>query len=192
MEVSQLTRGLSLDDNRISTTAHTHGTRHQKQLYRTQSADVKNSGGDTTTFGGESLRAASESPQMYSKETLGIDSDIVELQNREALGSGDKSGEICDDGHMFQPHTLPREPDSNEVRVLLAVHLPSGRRQQRHFRPVEKLSVILQFAENVSECDLSQFRLVCNLPKQVFSNLSLKIEDTGLQNRTVLYLEEKL
>lgn len=135
----------------------------------------------------QSSKVISERPQMCNEEGSVIDSGTVEV-----LGIGDTAAEISGSNiaPVFMPHILPGEPDSGEVRVLLAVHLPSGQRQQRHFRPVEKLSAILQFAENICECDLSRYSLVCSLPKQVFHNLALKIEDTGLQNRTVLYLEE--
>lgn len=90
----------------------------------------------------------------------------------------------------FQPHDLPREPDDAEVRILLAIRLPDGRRHQRYFRLVEKMDLVLKFAENVSGMDLAEFRLACNAPRAVFTDLTQQVGESGIQDRTILYLEE--
>ena len=88
-------------------------------------------------------------------------------------------------------HDLPSEPLESEERVLLAIKLPDGKRIQRFFRPLDQLDSVLHFAENSSLLDYSEYDLVCNVPKTMFYDLSQKIQDTELKDRTVLYLEEK-
>lgn len=88
-------------------------------------------------------------------------------------------------------HSLPSEPSEAEERLLLAIKLPDGKRIQRYFRPHDQLNTVLHFAENSSLLDYSEYDLACNVPKNVFYDLSKIIQDTELKDRTVLYLEEK-
>ena len=88
-------------------------------------------------------------------------------------------------------HDLPSEPRKDEEHVLLAIKLPDGQRIQRCFRPMDQLHSVLHFAENSSLVDYSEYDLVCNVPKTVFYDLSQRIQDTQIKDRTVLYLEEK-
>ena len=88
-------------------------------------------------------------------------------------------------------HDLPDEPRTDEDKILLAIKLPDGKRIQRHFRPSESLETVVHFAENSSLTDFSGYWLVCNAPKLTFVDLSQRIGDTPIQDRTVLYLEEK-
>ncbi|KAK3591054.1 hypothetical protein CHS0354_026068 [Potamilus streckersoni] len=92
---------------------------------------------------------------------------------------------------LLMKHKLPLEPDSNETRVLLAIRLPDGKRHQHYFRPSEPLEDVLFFIENESGLDFSAFNLACNTPKCVFDDLTVSINDAKLQDRTVLYLEQR-
>ncbi|XP_061197533.1 uncharacterized protein LOC133205696 [Saccostrea echinata] len=102
--------------------------------------------------------------------------------NRKLLDLSNKDG--------FKPRDLPTEPGETEQRILLAIRLPDGRRHQRYFRLVEKMDTVLKFAENVTGMELGEYRLACNAPKAVFTDLTQLIGESGLQDRTVLYLEE--
>ncbi|KAJ8319951.1 hypothetical protein KUTeg_001538 [Tegillarca granosa] len=91
----------------------------------------------------------------------------------------------------FKPHFLPEEPSEDETRILLAVRLLNGQRHERYFRPTEQLDLVLQFAENMGMQDLSSYNLACNAPRLVFSDMTALIRDSGLVERTVLYLEQR-
>lgn len=83
------------------------------------------------------------------------------------------------------------EPGEDEERVLLAVRLPNGTRLQRYFRPTDPLKLLVDLAEIKCEISLFEYYLVRNAPRTVFSNLNVIIGDTDLEDRTVLYLDEK-
>lgn len=91
----------------------------------------------------------------------------------------------------FKPHFLPEEPSEDEARIHLAVRLLNGQRHERHFRLSEQLDLVLQFAENMGMQDLSSYNLACNAPRLVFSDMTILIGDSGLAERTVLYLEQR-
>lgn len=101
------------------------------------------------------------------------------------------SYDVTMDGIDFTRHKLPSEPTDNDTRILLAVRLLDGSRKQRYFRVTDKLQMVLQFAENSSNCDLSTYDIVRNMPRVVYTNLSVSVGETDLVDRTVLYLEEK-
>jgi hypothetical protein len=50
---------------------------------------------------------------------------------------------------------------------------------------------VKQFAENELCSDLSNYQLSCNAPKVFFTSLSQMICDSGLEDRTLLFLVEK-
>ncbi|KAL4221101.1 cilium assembly [Mactra antiquata] len=88
-------------------------------------------------------------------------------------------------------HELPVEPSEGEPRVLLAIKLPDGKRIQRYFSPQDNLETVMHYAENDNLVNYEDYLLVCNAPRTTFTDLSMKIEETQLRDRTVLYLEEK-
>ena len=89
---------------------------------------------------------------------------------------------------------VPREPGPNEPRILLALKLPDGTRVERYFHPHARLIGILAYAHSqypilpVSQCNLYRMDIV---PKKLLAQTDLSLEDVGIQNRTVLYVEEK-
>ncbi|XP_052821090.1 filaggrin-2-like [Mya arenaria] len=88
-------------------------------------------------------------------------------------------------------HEIPDEPSSDEPRLLLAVKLPDGKRIQRHFRPNETLDTVIKFAENTNLVKYEDMQLICNATHTQFSDPSVRISDTHIKDRTVLYLQEK-
>ena len=85
---------------------------------------------------------------------------------------------------------LPVEPNADEAEaILLAIKLPDGRRLQRYFLKSHTLKIVLNFAESSAQLDFTGTELVCDAPRKVFADLSLKICDTGLENRTVLHVQ---
>lgn len=83
---------------------------------------------------------------------------------------------------------MPKEPKGSEPGLLLAVKLPDGQRVQRNFRLSDTVSSVLKFAELSSKLDLRNCELICDVPRQVFQDFSVKLSDTNLQNRTVLHI----
>ena len=134
------------------------------------------------------------SEDIFQKSLLNYEKGLPD-DSEEKTESSDKEGEGIVAMDRVKPlevkHDLPNEPGKDEERVLLAVKLPDGQRIQRCFRPDDSLHSVLHFAENSSLIDYSEYDLVCNVPKIVFDNLSQRIQDAQLQDRTVLYLEEK-
>ncbi|OWF37192.1 serine/arginine repetitive matrix protein 2-like [Mizuhopecten yessoensis] len=91
----------------------------------------------------------------------------------------------------FTPHKLPAEPSEGATRILLAVRLLDGSRKQHYFRVTDRLEMVLHFAENCMNCDLSLHDLVRNMPRIVYTDLNVLVGEADLEDRTVLYLEEK-
>ena len=91
----------------------------------------------------------------------------------------------------YQPTPLPSEPDGAERRILLAIKMPSGERVQRYFRLTESLDIVLKFAEFMAHRHFDGHRFVCttSTPRKVYSDMHLKLVDTGLGDRTVLFLQ---
>ncbi|XP_076806189.1 UBX domain-containing protein 10-like [Clavelina lepadiformis] len=89
---------------------------------------------------------------------------------------------------------VPREPGPNEERLLLAIKLPDGARVERHFKPNTKLSGVLAYSYSqypvlpISQSDIYRMDKV---PKVLLEDLDLSLEEVGIKNRTVLYIEEK-
>ncbi len=94
---------------------------------------------------------------------------------------------------MFKPlkkkKDLPTEPKKGEDQLILAIKLPNGERVQRSFYPSDSLGVVMHFAEQSADLDFSGCELLCDMPKQVFKDLKLKLKDIQLQSRTILHIQ---
>ncbi|KAH9513580.1 hypothetical protein Btru_033418 [Bulinus truncatus] len=90
-----------------------------------------------------------------------------------------------------KPVIIP-SPDNYPTKdILLAVKLPSdGTRHQRYFSSKENLQSILDFAEDVAKQDFGGYILVSSAPRMVYKDLYVTIEHSGLQDKSVLHLEE--
>lgn len=85
--------------------------------------------------------------------------------------------------------TLPiqePEPDDDEPRLRIAIRLPSGSRIDRYFSPANKLQAILDFASMAMEENLVGYNL--KSPQTLYTELDITIEESGLCDRTLLYL----
>ncbi|XP_002129011.2 uncharacterized protein LOC100183946 [Ciona intestinalis] len=88
----------------------------------------------------------------------------------------------------------PKEPSANEERLLLALKLPDGTRVQRYFRPSNNIHEVLAYAQiqypvlQMSVCDICRMD---SIPKKIITQYSKSLHELGIQNRTVLYIEEK-
>ena len=134
------------------------------------------------------------SEDIFQKSLLNYEKGLPdELEEKTESSDKEEEGIVAMDRvkPLAVKHDLPNEPGKEEKQVLLAVKLPDGQRIQRCFRPDDSLHSVLHFAENSSLIDYSEYDLVCNVPKIVFDDLSQRIQDAKLQDRTVLYLEEK-
>lgn len=88
----------------------------------------------------------------------------------------------------------PPEPTETEPhRIQLAIKMLDGSRYERWFKLSDTIEDILCFAESVTNEGLPDNCEICTneLPKRVFSDLSLTLDDIGLQSRTVLYIQER-
>ncbi|KAK3104081.1 hypothetical protein FSP39_024287 [Pinctada imbricata] len=144
------------------------------------SIDLHKRDSDYTEEQGQSSRSS----QVTEREADFSKSDSSQVKNNKVQHESKSVGQ-------FIPHELPIEPSESESRIQLAIRLPDGRRHQHYFREYEKLDLVLKFAENISCMDLSDQRLACNAPRAVFADLSKTLSEAGIQDRTVLYLEEK-
>ena len=136
------------------------------------------------------------SQDIYEKSVSNFEQGLPsEGDDNDRLVLDDKDTDNNDAMEKMKPlelkHDLPNEPTDSEERLLLAIKLPDGQRIQRFFRPSDQLVTLLHFAENSSLLDYSEYDLACNVPKVVFYDLTQRIQDTELKDRTVLYLEEK-
>ena len=77
------------------------------------------------------------------------------------------------------------------AKVKLAIKLLDGSRHEHWFQNTDTLGDVLAFAESVS-CDVLPSCHFCTseVPRQVFTDMSVTVKDAGLQSRSVLYLEE--
>lgn len=84
----------------------------------------------------------------------------------------------------------PENPPAREV--LLAVKLPTdGTRHQKYFNSNETLQSIIEFAEEVAGQSFENYILVvASAPKNVYVDLEDTIENAGLEDKSVLHLEE--
>ncbi|XP_069115203.1 uncharacterized protein [Argopecten irradians] len=159
----------------------------------------------------EPLSAGHTTDQPYSRSLYRSESDFSEEQRSKGHSvssedpdnrllpdyqgaeemSSNQGNSVSQESSIFIPHKLPVEPSDGETRILLAVRLLDGSRKQRYFRVTDKLEVVLQFAENCVNCALSLYDLVRNMPRVVYTDLNVLVGEADLEDRTVLYLEEK-
>ncbi|XP_033763571.1 serine/arginine repetitive matrix protein 4-like [Pecten maximus] len=140
-------------------------------------------------------RSESDYSEEQRSKDLSVSSEDPESRLLQDYQGSDQSSNhgyrVPQESSHFIPHKLPAEPSAGETRILLAVRLLDGSRKQRYFRVTDKLEVVLQFAENCINCDLSLYDLVRNMPRVVYTDLNVLVGEADLEDRTVLYLEEK-
>lgn len=93
--------------------------------------------------------------------------------------------------HMKKPVIIPSPDCDTSKELLLAIKLPiDGKRHQKIFNSNETLQTIIDFAEDVSGQDFSGYILVCSAPKHTYRDLGETIESVGLEDKSVLHLEQ--
>ena len=119
-------------------------------------------------------------------------------KNFNSSGSSFVSPEhVIEEAPRFAPltreNTLSVEPTDTDGHntILLAVKLPDGTRVHRYFRLDETMAMVMHFAEVTSQLDLSNCELICCVPRQLFTDLSVTVGETGLKPRTVLHIRPK-
>ena len=140
-------------------------------------------------------KSPSVEPAIHELKGLNITGDSSEAEESKGSKESIKSEvEVPESEESFRKldkeTKLPPEPKDGEEKILLAVKLPNGRRVQRNFSPSHTLQMVLNFAEVSASLDFTDCDLVCPMPKQAFSTLSVTIRESGLHNRTVLHIEK--
>ena len=87
---------------------------------------------------------------------------------------------------------MPPEPSSEEPNcVLLAIKLPDGTRLERRFRQTDLLTDVMLVAQRHCPQPLSACELSTNdVPKRVFTDHGMTLQEAGLSVRTMLILSE--
>lgn len=76
-------------------------------------------------------------------------------------------------------------------KILLGVKIPTdGSRHKQYFKHDDQLRCIVLFAEEVSGKDFSNYIIIVPSLKQRFTDLTQKIKDAGLEDKSVVHLEE--
>ncbi|ESO89954.1 hypothetical protein LOTGIDRAFT_234065 [Lottia gigantea] len=86
------------------------------------------------------------------------------------------------------------DPSQDNPVIEIGVKLPdTGDRVCQVFHSFDTLKSVMKFAQNkTGSKKLSQkYSLAINMPRKVFTNLSITIKEAGLDNKTILYLIEK-
>ena len=136
----------------------------------------------------------SPSPELDGLNARGDTSDSLARKHSDGKEEENEKCEVLlESDTTFQQLTrniaLPQEPHGDELKILLAVKLPDGRRMQRNFNPSDTLQTVLNFAAVSASLDLTGCDLVCSMPMQVFHNKGMTIKESGLKNRTMLHVE---
>ena len=125
-------------------------------------------------------------------------SNAVENDSEDTSVTGSQSADTSpadDDATPFRALqrevTLIPEPTDSD-KVTLGIKLPNGQRIQRAFHFDDPLIAVIEFAEVSAQLDFSGCELVCIIsgPRQVFSDLTLTLAQSGIQNRTLLHIEK--
>merc|ERR1712150_68597 len=146
----------------------------------------------TTGKGKIQIDTTSTKPEeQKSKDSI---SSTTATGNQDKTASVTTKNEKSDTEQKIEKHLtrnikLPAEPAEDKPRVLLAVKLPNGQRVQRFFSPTDQLEIVLNFAELSSKLDLTNHEIVCDAPRKIFSNMTTTIQESGLENRTVVHVQ---
>ena len=92
-------------------------------------------------------------------------------------------------GDRLQTEQQPLQRAADEEHVLIAVKMPSGERLQRHFRPTDRLQLILKFVESEMKDIFKGCEFVRADTRQVLSDLRATIQASGIADRSVLFLQ---
>jgi hypothetical protein len=169
---------------------------------RPRSGSRRSSGGaavDVTTALSQSLTSFSKYkplPSIGSRPSSGSSSSHQScdtVMHYDILTFDKKLSEKVNELSLVKKYTVPTEPSEREPnRIHLAIKVLDGSRHERWFRLSDSVGDILAFAESVMGERLPDNCELCtnDPPTRTFSDLSLTLEDIGLDSRTVLYIQE--
>mmetsp|Transcript_39748 Transcript_39748/g.124867 ORF Transcript_39748/g.124867 Transcript_39748/m.124867 type:complete len:418 (+) Transcript_39748:99-1352(+) len=81
---------------------------------------------------------------------------------------------------------------TGEGTSLIAIKLPDGSRLQRRFCYTDKVQAIYDFLDAFADIEFDHFDVATNMPKVIYSDRSLSIEDAGLKPQALLFVQESL
>lgn len=168
------------------------------QLNRAESARRRKSSNHSNSSPSHKIKSTSQlsSSGFDSGELYDGDDDDSDSSHNLGSDKGDiYSGPPPPQFTQKQPVIIPSEngPTSAdpEQNILLAIRLPTdGSRHQRYFHRQDTLQAVVEFAEEQGGQDFAGYALVSSAPKTMYEDLEQTIGDAGLEDRTVLHLEE--
>ncbi|XP_017781577.1 PREDICTED: FAS-associated factor 2 [Nicrophorus vespilloides] len=141
----------------------------------------------------ESLKADQEKERRKEEERMAEEQQIKEIE-RERLEEIERKERIAKE-KVESVSKVPDEPtDDNPNSVLVVIKLPCGTRLCRRFLKTHSLEAIFYFVFSHPSAPDS-FEITTNFPKRVLrckseNNVVLTIEQAGLKNREVLFVND--
>jgi len=114
-------------------------------------------------------------------------------QRRQEAEAAEKAKKAKIDARVQQAseQLLPEPPAEEPGRVDVLIKAPDGRRLTRAFRAKDPLLQVYHYV-NVHACEAlagQEFRLVSTMPRAVYEDASVTLEDSGLKGRCALLVE---
>lgn len=162
-----------------STYIHSESRRQSEAVYSSYINDsfglsANSSSGDAT----ESVLSKTQHKPEFSSQTY---SKSKPNSSPAVSGMSERSYSTMD---------VPLKP-SGEGQIMLGVKIPTdGTRHKQYFSQHDELRSIIQFAEKISGKEFINHILVLSNPRRQFCDLSQTIAEAGLENKSVLHLEE--
>jgi len=78
----------------------------------------------------------------------------------------------------------------NQGVCSIVFRMPNGERVERRFYSNTKLQYLIDFAEAISDIDSINFQLVTNLPRTIYTEREITLENAGFTTKALLIVEE--
>jgi len=131
------------------------------------------------------------SPVRPLSSKLMVSGRSLLVRNSQSLNTN-TSNNCCNPIHSISGRhgSIPEEPHVDDpLAVLLCVKIPNGRRVQRRFRLSDLLCHVVAFALQHCKEEEEDWELSTGeVPRKMFSNLSLSLREAELESRTLLHL----
>ncbi|KAL8198577.1 UNVERIFIED_CONTAM: hypothetical protein K2H54_016731 [Gekko kuhli] len=94
------------------------------------------------------------------------------------------------EGSTASSTAAPEEPSEKEPRLLLAIRSPSGQRFEHHFRPTDRLEIVLAVAERKNSTVYKRCSIeTMEVPRRTFSDLTKTLQECAIPHKSVLSAE---